>query len=424
MISNPQVKNVPSNPVSLRKRWLATTTIGLSHSFGTTVEIWKSGKTTLAYVMLQSRNPVLWFEWFFEFYNHQHAHFFFSGPQMWSPPMSKGLLPLILHTDGAEFYTNTEFIVWSFQSAFATGDIWDTKFPICIISHECLRDKDIKLKTQEKIAAIVSWSLKFAAAGLWPTHGPEGEEFLGGDRKTFAGKQLAGGYRACYFGFRADAKARKEANNFQRSYQHALICESCLAQRQHNDWMPQLNYKNFYPSAAHLMTKISSFDFNFGLNNVFVKRYIYSQDMKQLKRMTWKDQLSSFHENYKINSKINAIQMFEEHVWYTNLAGHDDYLRCDSQLSPWRWVDGWHLSTAFHDPMHVMFLGTCRDLYGSCLGYWLRNKYYDAQGSLADMLLKFSNDLRDQSQQQQILSLSFSSWQLEFETCVATLRSL
>ena len=173
------------------------------------------------------------------------------------PAFIPGLLPMILHVDGAEFYTNTEFVVWSVQSAFSSGDVWDTKFPICIISHESMRENDIKLKTQETIASVVAWSLRCAAQGQWPHVGPHGEVFEGA-RKELQGQQLSGGFKACYFGFRADGKARKEANNFQRTYQHSLICESCLAQRSHKGWQPLLNYKNFYPTAAYRMTKISS----------------------------------------------------------------------------------------------------------------------------------------------------------------------
>ena len=99
---------------------------------------------------------------------------------------------------------------------------------------------------------ISSWS--------WhPSQDPtsHGQKFFGVHRKNQVGRELAGGYRGCYWGFRCDGKARKECNMFQRSYMHSLICEACLAQRPHKDWQPLLNYKNFYPSAAHRLTIIS-----------------------------------------------------------------------------------------------------------------------------------------------------------------------
>ena len=34
-----------------------------------------------------------------------------------------GLIPLVLHVDGAEFYANSEYYVWSLGSAFASGEV-------------------------------------------------------------------------------------------------------------------------------------------------------------------------------------------------------------------------------------------------------------------------------------------------------------
>ena len=82
------------------------------------------------------------------------------------------------------------------------------------------------------------------------------------------------------------------------------------------------------------------------------------------------------------------------------IPGHEDYIKLEPVLSPWSVVPGWHLGTAFHDPMHVLYLGTCRDLLASAMGYWIRNKFYDADGSLSEMLRTFSNDLKEQSRQQ------------------------
>lgn len=35
----------------------------------------------------------------------------------------KGLIPIAFHIDGAEFYSNSEFYVWSIGSTFPTGDV-------------------------------------------------------------------------------------------------------------------------------------------------------------------------------------------------------------------------------------------------------------------------------------------------------------
>ena len=43
------------------------------------------------------------------------------------------------------------------------------------------------------------------------------------------------------------------------------------------------------------------------------------------------------------------------------------YRRTCSEISPWSVIPGWKLPTALHDIMHVVFLGTARDLIPSLL---------------------------------------------------------
>ena len=162
-------------------------------------------------------------------------------------------LQVSLHVDGAEFYANSEYLVWSMASIFGEGHVWDVKFPCVCIPHLLLQD--FKDDVHEKVADILAWSLRCAAKGKWPSHGPFGEA-LTGTRAEWSEQVLAGGWRAAYFGFRYDGKARKEANRFQRSYQHNLACECCLAQKTRPSCEPLLSYKNFYPDAAHTMTSI------------------------------------------------------------------------------------------------------------------------------------------------------------------------
>ena len=44
--------------------------------------------------------------------------------------------------------------------------------------------------------------------------------------------------------------------------------------------------------------------------------------------------------------------------------------------------------------MHVLYLGTCKDLYASALGYWLRNNLYGGPGTLTDKLRRVSFELK------------------------------
>lgn len=78
---------------------------------------------------------------------------------------SPGLIPVLVHMDGAEFYSNSEYYVWSLSSLLASGEtevglvkhvetcngfsinkncvvwqVWDVKYPICIVPHMWMQD--------------------------------------------------------------------------------------------------------------------------------------------------------------------------------------------------------------------------------------------------------------------------------------------
>ena len=42
---------------------------------------------------------------------------------LYSHAVFKGLIPIAFHVDGAEFYSNSEFYVWSIGSSFPTGEV-------------------------------------------------------------------------------------------------------------------------------------------------------------------------------------------------------------------------------------------------------------------------------------------------------------
>lgn len=207
----------------------------------------------------------------------------------------KGLIPLQVHMDGAEFYSNSEYLVWSIGSVLVENDQpLDTKFVICCVPHEAMQTPEVfwfgsvffvlmlreprvsfwdhfrgsschsccsvmqvKDACHHVVAQVVGWSLACAASGTAPSTGCFGEA-LSGERAKLSGCQLAGGWRAAYFGSKYDLKARKEANMFPRSYLHSWVCEQCCAQRKHNGWNSLLTYKNFYDEAPHRLTQISS----------------------------------------------------------------------------------------------------------------------------------------------------------------------
>lgn len=76
------------------------------------------------------------------------------------------LIPIAFHIDGAEFYSNSEFYVWSIGSTFPTGDVWDVKFPMCIVPHAWMQDKKVKNECHRLVATIATWSMRCALKGL------------------------------------------------------------------------------------------------------------------------------------------------------------------------------------------------------------------------------------------------------------------
>lgn len=85
-------------------------------------------------------------------------------------------------------------------------------------------------------------------------------------------------------------------------------------------------------------------------------------------------------------------------------SGDADYRR-ETIISPYTRVEGRHLQSCFHDPMHVLFLGTCRGLFSSSLAYWIRHNYLHAGiRSLDEKLKRVSADLKAKCREQKFLA--------------------
>lgn len=163
------------------------------------------------------------------------------------------------------------------------------------------------------VAEVTSWSMRYALKGKYPSCDPWGRP-LTGVRAKKAGQEITtAGYRFAYFGYKADAKARKESHWFSRSYMHNQICESCLAEKPNKNGDPAMVFKNFFPNAAHLLTNMS----------------------------------------------------------------HLEYLRSSDFESPWENMPGLHVKSCFRDPMHTIYLGTANEIFASGLGLWCRNDYVE-----------------------------------------------
>lgn len=122
-------------------------------------------------------------------------------------------IPVSLHCDGAEMFSNEEYFVWSWSSAFAVltanHDILYQRYPIAIVPLRDMLDEHVRScfrifcchqvfqRVNSLIAQVTAWSLDHAAAGTFPAHGFRGEKFA--SRSFRAGlvgcSEFAGGYR-------------------------------------------------------------------------------------------------------------------------------------------------------------------------------------------------------------------------------------
>ena len=138
--------------------------------------------------------------------------------------------------------------------------------------------------------------------------------------------------RAAYWGFRYDGKARAEANRFERFYSCMYICDACLSQRKTKKSDPNLWYFDFRDSSPRHMTRIDD----------------------------------------------------------------TTYRQTAKEISPYHLIQGWKLETCLRDIMHVVYLGTARDLIPSLLGDWLESPHNvlgDPAESLDIRLRRFSMEM-------------------------------
>ena len=191
--------------------------------------------------------------------------FFLKGP--WgcrheryhgSPDSELGsLLPIVWHIDGAEFHRNCEFYIWSWSSLVADGDndVWNVKYPFCVIPHIMMRDPAVKNQVMREMAHVMGWSHEVMAAGILPRCGAAGEALLE-KRGLKAGQSMSGKYKGAFAGVKHDGKARKEVHLFRRYYQCMFICDSCFAVGASVHSPPALYYANWQPGALYMETRL------------------------------------------------------------------------------------------------------------------------------------------------------------------------
>ncbi|CAK9018521.1 Uncharacterized protein SCF082_LOCUS14128 [Durusdinium trenchii] len=175
------------------------------------------------------------------------------------------LIPVNIHRDGAEVFTDNEYFVWSWSSTFAefgqtTKDVLMKKYPIAIVAESEMQNLSVRKNMEKVVAEITAWSLRHGASGVAPMEGFYGEQFPKRSfRSRIAGKPLACGYRLCYLAFKADLKARAECNYFyKRYYRCKTMCDRCDCIQPTTNAPEALTYKDFRDVPAYSGTSVGS----------------------------------------------------------------------------------------------------------------------------------------------------------------------
>jgi hypothetical protein len=150
-------------------------------------------------------------------------------------------VPYYIHCDGAAVNNEVEACVWSVSSALVKGAALDTKFVLCIVPTVYMATKAMLQKVHRTVAAVL------AAAG---------HRLLRGVDQT--GVPIAGGVSFAFAGCKGDAKARWQMNEFQRSWAHTFVCDSCCATNPvHSNSLPLLTYADAGLNAPWRRTLVS-----------------------------------------------------------------------------------------------------------------------------------------------------------------------
>ena len=143
-----------------------------------------------------------------------------SHPVAQDPSKLHRTIPLIVHVDGAEAYTEQEATVWSFGSPFAHNmNVFDTKFlTLLLINHDFEGTWNMVNRIVAAFYGYCFWALEI---GEMPHWGFYNEFFSPTSRRgKKAGQAICGDFLFCFLGWTGDRKARKESHNFSRSRQH------------------------------------------------------------------------------------------------------------------------------------------------------------------------------------------------------------
>ena len=267
--------------------------------------LWRAGFTQFRVSLLGKRgNPAL-----HSFWAEMKKHPFGRDHPGLCDKNQAMVIPLLVHIDGAEVYTNAEFYVLQFSSVMAVdSNVLDTKFPCIKIPHSLMRDKAVKAAAMQRLAEWVAWNFRILQDGHGPPHGYAQEPWVeGGPCSKLVGERIMADYSGAYMGFKGDAKARKEAHGFRQNYMSTRVCDRCAAVQP---------FKQVLRSPA-------------------------------LKRLCFTD-------------------MSARAPWRATRIPHEQHVQ-SLDASPWACIPGYRHEMTFFDPMHVKPLGVDRNLTAGCI---------------------------------------------------------
>jgi len=267
--------------------------------------LWRAGFTQFRVSLLgKLGNPALQSFWT-EMQKHPFGR---DHPALRAKNLGR-VIPLLVHIDGAEMYTNSEFYVLQFSSLMAVdSNVLDTRFPCIKIPHAWMREKTVKAAVMRRLADWVAWNMSVLQDGHGPPHGYAQEPWPeGGPCSRLVGERLMGDYSGAYMGFKSDAKARKEAHCFVQNYQTTKLCDRCEA----------------------------------------VQPFAGAMRSPALKRLRYTD-------------------MSAHAPWRTTRIDHVQHMQSGT-ASLWACISGYRHEMTFHDPLHVKPLGIDRNLTAWCI---------------------------------------------------------
>ncbi len=200
-------------------------------------------------------------------------------------------------------------------------------------------DLEVRKGVHSILAKLLQWSLSFCGPGIHPTEGFQQESF---DKKSYRyerrGKRLYGGWRSVfskklmffmvYFG--------KYLFRFENTY--TLI------------YLARAAYWAFrYDGKARVEC------------NAFTRYYNCTKICEScMAERTKNSDINMWYCDFRASSPRHLTQI-------------DDatYKRTANPISPYHCIPGWKLGTCLRDLLHVVFLGTAKDLIPSLLADWL-----------------------------------------------------